>query len=87
MSACLRLIENSQDGRNQVPRGLFTQLDRYPRRRSLRFVHKINIERVLERRVERMVKGNICLLKLEPSLSPFAAAFNVYFFNDHCAHL
>src|SRR5829696_6195192 len=87
MSACLRLIENSQDGRNQVPRRLLAQLDRYPPRRPLRLVHKINIERVLERRVEWMIKGNICPLKLEPSLPPFAAALDVHFFNNHCAHL
>src|SRR5689334_10609166 len=86
MSAGFCLVENGKNGPHQLSCSLLAQLHRHACRSSLRLVHKINIESVLKRRVERMVKGNNCLLQLEPSSRPLAAAFDVHFFHDHGAH-
>src|SRR5688500_4325833 len=37
--------------------------------------------------MERMVKGNICLLQFEPSIGSFTAALDVQFLDNHGAHI
>jgi hypothetical protein len=67
-------------------RRLWAQFYRHARVRAKRLVHKIEIQRVLKRRIERMVIRYGRFAQPEPAVHAFAASVDLDLCGDHGAH-
>src|SRR6516164_7398576 len=85
-SALVGLGENGFDRLNQFARGLDAELYRYTRSGSGCFVDEIDIERMFERHVVRVIIRYVRLAQFEPILAAFSAALNFRLVSNHCAH-
>ena len=71
MPACFCTLQDSQDRLDQSSGGIRAEFNGNTCARAVSFVHKVNIQRMLERRVERVLVGDIRLAQRKPTLCAF----------------
>src|SRR6476619_1679785 len=53
---------------------------------SSRFIHEIDIQRVFERHIVRMIVRYVRFTQFEPILSTLSPTLNLCLMSNHCAH-
>jgi hypothetical protein len=86
MSSGRGLVEDGQDPGSQRASSMVAQFHGHPRPRAETFVNEIQVERVLERGIERVVERDVYFRQFEPPFSTFAASINFDLVCDHRAH-
>src|SRR5262245_48774866 len=86
ISTCLCALKHRADGLHQIARGLHAEFHRHARSWTKRLVHKIDIQRMFQRRIEWVVIRHVCLAQCEPPTRSFAAPIDVHLCDDHGTH-
>src|SRR5262249_35781857 len=86
ISPCLSPFQRCQDCLPQLSRRLHTELYRYPCTWTLCLIDKVDIERMFQRRIERMVIRYVDLTQCEPAFRPLAFAPDFRLVDNHCTH-
>src|SRR5207249_2239299 len=80
------LGEHGLDRLHELARRIHAELDRHAGARPHRLVDEVDVERVLERQIVRMVVRDVGLADLEPLRPALAAPFELHLVRDHRAH-
>src|SRR5262249_49717950 len=85
-AALVGLRQHGLDGLHELARRIDAQLDGHTRARADGLVDEIDVERVLERQIVRMVVRDIGLADLDPVRTALAAPVDLHLVSNHRAH-
>src|SRR5712692_4829927 len=85
-AALIGLGEHGFDGLHELSRRIHAQLHGHAGTRAEGLVDEVDVERVLERQIVRMVVGDVGLADLEPLRAALPAARELHLVGDHRAH-
>ena len=87
VSAVARLLQDVQNGLDQLAGSVFAQFDRDSGVQPQALVDEIEVQGVFLGYMERVIIGNVGLVDGEPTGHPFAAAVKGDLLGDHRAHV